>query len=88
MHDPRADLPNAALDIEQLAQRVAARLRGQVQSFCVVLGPDGLILRGVARSYHAKQLAQHAVMEAAVWRIAANEIEVAYQGRKGRGGGP
>jgi hypothetical protein len=37
---------------------------------------DGLVLRGHARTYYAKQLAQHAVMEFTKLPIRANEIEV------------
>jgi hypothetical protein len=36
----------------------------------------GLILRGLTTTYYAKQLAQHAVMEATAIPIVANEIEV------------
>jgi len=37
---------------------------------------EGLVLRGRAQTYYAKQLAQHAVVEAAGLPILANEIEV------------
>jgi CheY-like chemotaxis protein len=37
----------------------------------------GLILRGRANSYHAKQLAQHALMSVTELPLIANEIEVA-----------
>jgi len=42
------------------------------------VGPRGrgLILRGRSRSYYGKQLAQHAVMEAVILPIVANEIEM------------
>jgi hypothetical protein len=36
----------------------------------------GLVLQGRARTYHVKQLAQQAVMEAAHMPIRANEIVV------------
>jgi hypothetical protein len=35
-----------------------------------------LVLRGHAHTYHAKQLAQHAVMEASSLPIRSNELEV------------
>jgi hypothetical protein len=35
-----------------------------------------VILKGRAPTYYAKQLAQHAVMQIAEYRIHANEIEV------------
>ncbi len=56
--------------------RVRGRIRGYVHEFRVVAAGNGLILRGSARSYYAKQLAQQAVMGAAPFPILANEIEV------------
>jgi hypothetical protein len=52
------------------------RLNGVVRDFQLVPSEQGLILRGRARTYHAKQLAQHAVMEATSLSIRVNEIEV------------
>jgi hypothetical protein len=37
----------------------------------------GLVLQGNTLTFHAKQLAQHAIMEATRLPILANEIEVA-----------
>jgi len=79
--------PTSANDLErlqQLEQRIDGRLRGHVQYFRVVRGPNGLVLRGVARSYYAKQLAQQAVMEASRLPIAANEIHVSSPRGTGR----
>ena len=42
----------------------------------LVVVDKGLILRGYAHTYYAKQLAQHWVMEATRLPILANEIEV------------
>jgi hypothetical protein len=42
----------------------------------VVVKASGLVLRGRAATYHAKQLAQHAAMELATMPILSNEIEV------------
>jgi len=39
-------------------------------------GDRGLILRGRARSYYLKQIAQHTVMETFHMPVMANEIEV------------
>jgi hypothetical protein len=58
-------------------EHVRRRLTGVVRDFQLVLFEQGLILRGHARNYHAKQLAQHAVMEATSLSIRCNEIEVA-----------
>ena len=38
---------------------------------------SGLVLRGRVHTYYAKQLVQHAVMEASSLPIRANEMEVA-----------
>jgi hypothetical protein len=63
-------------EMEQLETHVQSRLHGRVQHFRLVVRGYGLILTGHARTYHAKQLAQHAVMEATALPIRANEIEV------------
>jgi hypothetical protein len=61
----------------ELEARVLRRLGGQVCDFEIVITDDGVYLRGRAQTYHAKQLAQHAVMAATAIPILANEIEVA-----------
>ncbi len=55
---------------------VQARLGRRVCSLRVLRSGNGLILRGQAATYYAKQLAQHAVMEITSVPILANEIEV------------
>jgi hypothetical protein len=47
-----------------------------VHDLRLVIRDGGLVLRGHAHTYHAKQLAQHAVMGATKLPIRANEIEV------------
>jgi osmotically-inducible protein OsmY len=42
----------------------------------VVLHAGGVILRGQARTFYAKQLAQHAAMDITGLPVLANEIEV------------
>jgi hypothetical protein len=59
-----------------LEAHVQCRLSGRVRDLHVVLRDQGLILQGHALTYYAKQLAQHAVMEASDLPILANEIEV------------
>jgi hypothetical protein len=44
--------------------------------FRVLVLNEGLVLLGHAATYHAKQLAQHAVMEETKVKILANDIEV------------
>jgi hypothetical protein len=56
--------------------QVHCRLTGLVHNFQLVLVEQELVLRGCAHTYYAKQLAQHAVMEAISLPIRANEIEV------------
>ena len=68
---------NTTLPIDELQGRLQVELHGQVHDLRVLLREDGLILRGMSRTYYAKQLAQHAAMKATRVRIAANEIEVA-----------
>lgn len=66
----------AGREVERLANQVQARLGGRVRDLRLVLQDHGLVLRGRAPTYHAKQLAQHAVMTATRLPILANEIEV------------
>ena len=61
----------------ELEARIQCRLGGQIREFRLAIVDKGLILRGYAHTYYAKQLAQHAVMEATELPILANEIEVA-----------
>jgi hypothetical protein len=64
---------------EQLScveEHVRTRLGGLVQNLRLIVRDDGLVLRGYARTYYAKQMAQHAVMETISLPIQANEIEV------------
>jgi hypothetical protein len=62
--------------LQQLENRVQALLCGRVREFHLVGNEVGVVLYGFARSYYAKQLAQHAVMAESQLPIVANEIEV------------
>jgi hypothetical protein len=62
--------------IEHLEGQVQARLASQVRGLRLLLRDGGLVLRGPARTYYAKQLAQHAAMCGTSLPIRANEIEV------------
>jgi hypothetical protein len=68
--------PGTADGARELEARVRCRLSGRVRDFRLDVADKGLILRGHARTYYAKQLAQQAVMEATRLPILANEIEV------------
>jgi len=63
-------------DLDQLQAHLQSRLLGKVRGFQLTIRDHGLVLRGQARTYYAKQLAQHAVMASAGLPIVANEIEV------------
>ena len=74
--EPSIDLTTAN-GATELERHIQCRLGGQIREFRLVIVDKGLILRGHAHTYYAKQLAQHAVMEATELPILANEIEVA-----------
>jgi hypothetical protein len=69
-------LPASLPEMERLETHVQSRLNGRVRHFRLVVRGCGLVLTGHARTYYAKQLAQHAVMEATALPILANEIQV------------
>jgi hypothetical protein len=71
----RRPLPNP-LPVDQLDAHLRQRLGGRVRNLRVLLTDNGLVLRGQATTYYAKQLAQHALMDASNLPIRANEIEV------------
>ena len=62
--------------LTRIEDHVRGRLTGRVRDFQLVLRDGGFVLRGRVPTYHAKQLAQHAVMEASSLPIRANEIHV------------
>lgn len=62
--------------LARIEEQVRCRLTGRVRDFQLVVREDGLVLRGHAQTYYAKQLAQHTVMETTTLPIRANEIEV------------
>jgi hypothetical protein len=68
--------PLAAEEIDRIAARVRHQLSGRLRDFRLDVSDAGVILRGRAGTYHAKQLAQHAVMGATDLPILRNEIEV------------
>lgn len=59
--------------LESLLQR---RLSGRVHELRVECQTEGVVLRGWTRTYYAKQMAQHVVMDVTDWPILANEIVV------------
>jgi hypothetical protein len=73
--EKRIDLATAD-GVAELEAHVRCRLCGRVRDFRLVVADTGILLRGHALTYYAKQLAQHAVMQATDLPIQANEIEV------------
>jgi hypothetical protein len=63
-------------EIAEIEAQLRGRLRGRVTELRVVIRDAGLVLRGSSRTYHAKQLAQHGLMQATTVPLVANEIEV------------
>lgn len=68
---------NTEYGLQRLEDRVQTQLSGRVRDLRIQLHEAGIILRGLSRTYYAKQLAQHVVMSESDWPILANEIEVA-----------
>jgi osmotically-inducible protein OsmY len=62
--------------LTELEEHVRCRLSGRVRDIQLTVRDGGLVLRGHAHSYYAKQLAQQVVMEVARVPILVNEIEV------------
>ena len=63
-------------ELDQLENHLKHQLGRRVRNLRVLLHPAGIILTGRTETYHAKQLVQHAVMEATEVPISANDIEV------------
>lgn len=65
---------------DELVQRVIGwlknRLGNQVSNFQLSRLNDGLVLRGVVKTYYAKQMVQEAVMNASGQVVLANDIQV------------
>lgn len=78
MNAPQQPTTNAAAreSLDRIVAHIQCRLAGRVREFQLLVRDEGLVLRGRAFTYHAKQLAQHAVMDATRMPICANEIEV------------
>ena len=62
--------------LSELETHVQNRLNGRVAELRLSMQANGVVLKGHAHSYYAKQLVQQAITEAADLHIAANEIEV------------
>jgi hypothetical protein len=76
MNEPLETNTATCESLAHIGERIQCRLGGRVRDFQVFLREQGVVLRGRALSYHAKQLAQQAVMETVSLPIRANEIVV------------
>lgn len=74
LSNPKTGINQEQLD--RIEQRIKYQLSGRLRGFSLKYGSDGLVLRGRTRTYYAKQLAQHAVMDATDLPIVRNDIEV------------
>jgi len=73
-------LPQSAerrVTVDELESRLRSEFNGRVRGMRLLMRDGGLVLRGRARSFYVKQLAQHLLMRTTSLPILANEIEVA-----------
>lgn len=63
-------------ELAELETRIQSRLNGRIRDLRLIVRHGGLVLEGHTHTYYAKQLAQHALMEATDLPIVANEIAV------------
>jgi hypothetical protein len=63
-------------DLDRLEAQIQHELSGRLRDFRLKRKDAGVVLTGRARTYYAKQLAQHAVMRVTALPILGNEIEV------------
>jgi hypothetical protein len=63
-------------ELDRLESHLRNRCNGRVRNLRLMHSGEGIVLYGIAHSYYAKQLAQHALMEATELAIVANQIEV------------
>lgn len=60
----------------ELQDQLRQRLGGHIAGLRVLAQGNGLVLRGRAKSYYAKQVAQETLQELTPLPLLANEIEV------------
>lgn len=68
--------PCSQEEIDELEVRIQARLGNQVWDLRLECQDGTLVLHGWAHTYHAKQLAEHAVLQKTCGRQVVNEIQV------------
>lgn len=62
--------------VSRLESTLQIRLSGRVRNLRLEVRDHGLVLQGQARTYYAKQLAQHGLMSETTVPLVANEIVV------------
>jgi hypothetical protein len=60
----------------ELEEQVRKRLGGRIRDLRLTIRDAGLVLGGHTRSHHAKQVAQHALMDVTLTPVMANETKV------------
>jgi len=73
--------PGPSLASQELAQRlegcIVQRVCGRIRDLHVVCSDDSILIQGRSRTYHAKQLAQQAVLDLTDgFPLLTNQIEV------------
>ena len=68
--------PTLFEEVAQLEALVKGQLSGHVRNLRLIVHDNGIILRGQAHTYYAKQLAMQAVIDATGLPVLANEIVV------------
>jgi hypothetical protein len=66
----------ARTELEELETRLQSQLGSRVRDLRLEMEGDAIVLRGYARTYYVKQVAQQTVMRLTDLPILANEIEV------------
>lgn len=76
MDESRASTKLGRNRLVRIEEHLRRRLSGRAGHVQVTVHDKGLILRGRARTYYMKQLAQQAVMEITALPIRSNDIQV------------
>ncbi len=63
-------------EIAELEIHLQSQFGNRIRHLRLVRQQDGLVLCGMTNTYHNKQLAQHAVLEATTIPLLANNIEI------------
>jgi len=69
-------LPTAPVAAETIERHIRNRTFGQVRDLRVVIEGRSVVLQGRVETYYAKQLAQHAALDAVAGGDLINEIAV------------